>query len=66
MASWLGSPSGSNTPSKKELARNANAWDADMSEGDESTYTFKMPDTDNASSASTHASKASSTSEWVK
>eukprot|EP00969_Alexandrium_andersonii_P221964 9803602-Alexandrium_andersonii.AAC.1 len=66
MASWLGSPSGSSTPSKKELAHSADAWNADVSDGDESTYTFKVPDTDIASAASTHASRASSTSEWVK
>eukprot|EP00969_Alexandrium_andersonii_P113478 5015540-Alexandrium_andersonii.AAC.1 len=37
-----------------------------MSDGGESTYTFEVPDTDNASSASAHASRASSTSEWVQ
>eukprot|EP00969_Alexandrium_andersonii_P135137 5978375-Alexandrium_andersonii.AAC.1 len=62
MASWLGSPASSTAPSKKELARNADTWNDDMSDGDESAYAFKVPDADNASTASTRASRASSTS----
>eukprot|EP00969_Alexandrium_andersonii_P369003 15474151-Alexandrium_andersonii.AAC.1 len=61
MASWLGNPSSSAAPSKR-----SSDWNADVSDGDESTFTFKVPDDDVASEASTHASRASFTSEWAK
>eukprot|EP00969_Alexandrium_andersonii_P111016 4899801-Alexandrium_andersonii.AAC.1 len=64
MASFLGAPSGSGTPSKKSSAPGVSDWNADLSDGDESTYTFRAPYSDNASQASTHASRATSTSEW--
>eukprot|EP00969_Alexandrium_andersonii_P045226 1986088-Alexandrium_andersonii.AAC.1 len=61
MASWLGSPSNSAAPSKRP-----SDWNADISDGDESTYAFKVPDNDAVSEASAHASRASSTSQWAK
>eukprot|EP00969_Alexandrium_andersonii_P373584 15484372-Alexandrium_andersonii.AAC.1 len=61
MTSWLGSPSSSAAPSESP-----SDWNADISDGDESTYAFKVPGDDVASEASTRASRASSTSEWVK
>eukprot|EP00969_Alexandrium_andersonii_P270203 11943741-Alexandrium_andersonii.AAC.1 len=63
MASFLGVPAAGGPPSKKGM-KTAPAWNDDLSDGDESTYTYKVPDDDGASQASTHASRASSTAEW--
>eukprot|EP00969_Alexandrium_andersonii_P019027 830818-Alexandrium_andersonii.AAC.1 len=71
MASFLGTPIGASTrastPGKKSSAPSVATepskvdWNAELSDGDESTYTYRVPDTDDAASqASTHAS------EWVK
>eukprot|EP00969_Alexandrium_andersonii_P107167 4726518-Alexandrium_andersonii.AAC.1 len=62
MASGLGPPSGSSAPKKQtghDWRGGPADWNADISDGEESSYAVRVPGDDAASEASAQASKAS-------